>query len=227
MTRTAFMVLACLISPAAGVSAQGGAPAGRFEIGGGVTWVGHATLGPSDATETTPQGTPSPFFNTSSTLAAAPGLGVHVGVRITRRLEGEVLASVAKPVLRTTVSGDIETSATVTASETIAQYAVGGGVIYYLPYRLGSPKLLPFVSGSAGYLRQLHEGNTVVVTGQMYQLGGGVKYLFGARDRTRLKGLKAYGVRADAGLAARVKGAAFDTGAKYSPALAASLFVRY
>jgi hypothetical protein len=224
MTRTAFIVLACLISPAAGVSAQDSTPAGRFEVGGGVTWVGHATLGPSDATETTPQGTPSPFFNTSSTLAAAPGAGVHVGVRLTRRIEAEVLASVMKPVLRTTVSGDIETSATVTASETIAQYTVGGGVIYYLPYRLGSPKLMPFVSGSAAYLRQLHEGNTLVVTGQMYQVGGGVKYLLGVRDRSWLK---AYGVRADAGLAARVKGVAFDAGAKYSPSLAASLFARF
>ncbi|HEV3062241.1 MAG TPA: hypothetical protein VGY48_28590 [Vicinamibacterales bacterium] len=224
MTRTALMVLACLIPPAAGVSAQDGAPAGRFEVGGGITWVGRATLGPSDATETTPQGTPSPFFNTSSTLAAAPGVGVHVGVRITRRIEADVLASVTKPVLRATVSGDIETSATVTASETISQYTVGGGVIFYLPYRLGSPKLLPFVSGSAAYLRQLHGGNTLVVTGQMYQLGGGVKYLLGVRDRSWLK---AYGVRADAGLAARVKGVAFDAGAKYSPSLAASLFARF
>jgi hypothetical protein len=224
MTRTAFMVLACLIPPAAGVSAQDAAPAGRFEVGAGITWVGHATLGPSDATETTPQGTPSPFFNTSSTLDAAPGVGVHVGVRITRRIEAEVLASVTKPVLRATVSGDIETSATVTASETISQYTVGGGIIFYLPYRLGSPKLLPFVSGSAAYLRQLHDRNTLVVTGQMYQLGGGVKYLLGVRDRSWLK---AYGVRADAGLAARVKGVAFDAGAKYSPSLAASLFARF
>jgi hypothetical protein len=51
-----------------------------------------------------------------------------------------------------------------------------------------------------------------------------VKYLFSARPASRFKG---YGLRAEAGVAARVDGVAFDSGAHYSPWAAASIFARF
>jgi hypothetical protein len=52
-------------------------------------------------------------------------------------------------------------------------------------------RLAPFVSGGAGYLRQLHEDRTFAETGQLYYAGGGARYwLHGGRGRTRPVGIR-------------------------------------
>ena len=52
---------------------------------------------------------------------------------------------------------------------------------------------MPFVSGGGGYLRQIDEENSDLVTGTEIHGGGGVKYWFGSGGR-RL------GLRFDAGV---------------------------
>jgi hypothetical protein len=111
----------------------------------------------------------------------------------------------------------------VTATEEIRQYVIGGGVLWYLPMRR-SPKVTPFVTGNVAYLRQLHETRTLVETGQLYRVSGGVKYLLKSRSGSAFKG---YGLRAEGGFAVRVHGVAFDSSAHYSPWVAASLFARF
>ena len=46
---------------------------------------------------------------------------------------------------------------------------------WQLPIRIGR-RLAPFVTGGAGYLRQLHEDRTLAETGQIYYAGGGARY---------------------------------------------------
>jgi hypothetical protein len=171
-------------------AAQGRVPAGRFEIGGGIEWLGTSTLGASAATETTPTGGSSTLFSTSTSLMSA---------------------------------GDIEASGTVTATEDVRQYVIGGGALWYVPLQT-SPKLTPFVTGNVAYLRQLHETRTLVESGQLYRVSGGVKYLLKTRSGSSFKG---YGLRAEGGFEARVKGVAFDSAAHYSPWMAASVFARF
>jgi hypothetical protein len=213
--------LVTLVARAA--SAQSSPLPGRVEVGAGVDWIGAASMGSGNATETTPSGGSTPIFSTSTSLRAAAGVRANVSVRIFTRLEAEVLASWAKPALETTIANDIEDGAGTTARESITQYTIGGGALWYLPFSPAGSKLAWFVDGSAAYLRQLHEGQTLVVSGQMYRAGGGVKYLFGSRS-SRLKG---FGVRADAALVVRVNGVAVSSGALYSPAAGASFFVRF
>lgn len=223
MRRAALCVLLVSSASWANVEAQSVIPAGRIEVGAGVEWIGQAALGTIDATETTPAGPPAVLFTTSSVLAGSLGLDAHIGVRVTRSIEAEIVGSRSKPQLRTTISNDIE-AAPVVATDTITQYVVGGGVLWYLPFRIGPPDLRPFVDGSAAYVRQLHEGNTLVDTGQLYRVNGGVKLFFPAHSASWFKG---YGVRAEAGLGARVKGVAFDSSVRYAPAAAASIFMRF
>jgi hypothetical protein len=223
--RASAVLLVCGLATfvARAASAQSDPLPGRVEVGGGVDWIGRASMGSSNATETTPSGGSAPIFNTTTSLNGAAGVHANVSVRVYKRLEAEVLASWAKPALETTISNDIEGGPGTTARETITQYTIGGGALWYLPFAPAASKLAWFVDGSAAYLRQLHQGETLVVTGQMYRAGGGVKYLFSSRP-SRLKG---FGVRADAALVVRVNGVAFGSGALYSPAAGASLFVRF
>lgn len=199
-------------------------PAGRLELGGGVIWIGSASVGSSDAAESTPSGGLSPIFKTSSTLNGAGGLRIHAGFRLTRSIDLEALASFSKPTLETAATGDIENAPNVTASETVKQYIIGGGVLWYVPVKSMSSRLRPFVGGHAAYLRQLHESDTLAVTGQSYEIGGGVKYFVPVQRRSRVKG---YGVRGDAGVAARRNGVFFDTTTRFAPTVAGSIFIRF
>jgi len=219
VTRAAALA-ACAFAVCAS-TARAQDPNSRVDFGAGIRWAGHANLGSATATETTGSGSTSPLFSTSSELSGAAGFGVNIDVRVARRVEAVAIATFAKPTIHTTISNDIESSGSVTASETVKEYAFGGGALVYLPR--GNARLRPFAAGTVAYLRQLHESNTLVATGTAFQFGGGVKYLFGSR-RGRFKGL---GVRAEAAVEGRRKGVAFDSRTLFSPVVAASLFARF
>jgi opacity protein-like surface antigen len=198
------------------------ASGGRFEIAGGVTWTGHLSLGAAAATETAPGGRFT-LFSTSSELTAAPGVDVRVGVRITPAFEVEASSSYARPRLQTAVSGDAEGAPPVTASESVHQYIVDGDIIAnLLRWRMGN-RATPFVLAGAGYAHELHENQTLAVSGQRYFAGGGIRYLL----RSRPHGLKGVGVRADARALAQRKGIAFDNRLRVTPMVAASIFVGF
>jgi len=221
--RRATVLVAALLLLAAEASAQGTTPAGRVEVGAGIEWLGSSAFDTAAATETTSTGGFSTLFSTSSTLKSAVGFQAHLGVRVTERLEAQVIGAISDPSLSTTITGDIETTDTVTATDSIRQYVIGGGALWYFPVRR-SPRLTPFATGNIAYLRQLHETRTLVETGQLYRVSGGVKYLFASRSGSVVKG---YGLRAEGGFAVRVKGVAFDGGTHTSPWVAASLFARF
>lgn len=229
MRRTLFAACLLTLIAAAPSFAQGGVP-GRFEYGGGLIWLGSGSLGSRDANETTPTGSTSRLFSTSTTIASAPGVEGHIGFGVSPRFEVEAFASVAKPPLRTVVSNDIESPTGVTAVETVTQYLFGGGVVWYTPARSNrnvsprAPQLRPFLTAGAAYTRQLHESNTLAVTGQMFYGGAGVKYFF--RSRTT-KGFKGFGLRGEARIAAYRQGVALEDRIRYSPVLAASVFARF
>jgi hypothetical protein len=203
--------------------AQTGLP-GRLEIGGGVAWLGSASLGDADATETTGAGGQSTIFKTSTSLAASVALRLNAGYKMTDAFEVEGLASFGKPRLKTSVTNDIENASSVTVEETLSEYMFGGGLLWYLPIKQLPPRARIFIAGQVSYVRQLHEGNTLAETGREYELEGGLKMYF---PRQAASGLKGFGIRADAGLAVRTHGVFFDDRARYSPAVTGSVFVRF
>jgi opacity protein-like surface antigen len=196
---------------------------GRFELSAGPLWTGRASFGTALATETSASGGRFLLFSSSSELAAAAGVEGRIGVRLTPALQVEASSSYSRVPLRTTVSGDSDNGASAILSETIQQVTIDGGVVLHLRrWRFGG-RAVPFVAAGAGYLRQVHEGNTLAATGQMYRAGGGVNYLLMSHDRA----LKGIGIRGDVRAIVRRKGVAFDGRAHTSPAVAASVFFRF
>ena len=213
----------CGIGVPARALAQAADSPGRVEVGIGALWIGSQPLSTRAATETTATTGTSTLFNTASDLASAAGFSGRVGVRLSRRLAVEGEATFTQPVLRVAVSGDAEGAAAVTATETVQQFTVGGGVLWAVPGRW-SPRFAPFATAGGGYLRQLHEAATLVETGHYLQFGGGVNALLVSSRRFHTKGI---GVRAEVRAVVRSKGVAFDGGSKTSPAAGISLFVRF
>jgi len=145
-------------------------------------------------------------------------------VRLAGRLRAEVTASYSKPVLSTIVSGDVESAAGATASETITQIIVEGNLLFALTAENGARgRIAPFVSGGAGYLRQLHEGQTVVDTGRTLQAGGGARMVLRSSASSNLR----VGVRGDIRVIARTRGVSPDGVTHVAPAFGASIFVAF
>jgi hypothetical protein len=197
---------------------------GRFECAVGPVWLGQTSFGTSDATETAADGGRFRLFSASTALQSASGFEARVGVRMTRVVQAEAVAAYSLPVLTTRVSGDVEHAAPVSATEEIVRLTFQGALVIHLTARHVGHGGVPFVTTGAGYLRQLHEARTLVDAGETYHLGGGVKYLFLSRGAARVKGL---GVRAEVRAIAGTKGMAIDHRAHISPALAASIFLRF
>jgi hypothetical protein len=199
-------------------------PMPRFEVAIGSLWIGRQPLGTKSATETTGAGGSTPLFSTSSDLAGAAGIDGRIGIRVTQSIVAEAEASYLEPQLRIAISGDFEGAAAVTATETVQQVTIGGGVLWYLPNRAWTRRFAPFAMAGGGYLRQLHDQATLVETGRFYQFGGGLTYLLVSSRHFHTKGI---GARVDVRALIRSKGVAFDGGAKTSPAVGVSAFARF
>ncbi len=223
--RRAVWAAVAIVGVASPVAAQSSQAApGRVGVGFGLIWTGSQSLGSSDANETTGAGGDLVLFRTSSELTSRVGIEGRIGVRVWRSLEAEASGTYATPQIRTQISGDFEGAAPITATEKLQQFSIVGGVLWRLPSIGHGSKLTPFVAGGGGYLRQLHEGDILAESGQLYQLGGGVEYLFASPHNSAVKGI---GVRADARAVVRSKGVALDDGHSASPAFAASLYARF
>jgi len=216
------MMTIAMLGVALPASAQ--SPGGRIEVSGGIVWMGGASLGTRPATETAPGGGRFQLFSTDSSLEGAAGLSARVGASLSRTFQIDVDAAYVRPSLATVVSGDAEQAAGLTASERLQQITIGGELLAHLwKWPLGS-RGVPFVAAGAGYLRQLHESQTLAVNGRTYNVGGGVKFRLNRMEGRRLK---TFGVRLDVRAEARQRGVAFDDRLHVSPVLAASLFGRF
>ena len=163
-------------------------------------------------------------FSTTTRMAGAPTLQADVAFSFNRRwaVEGSVLKS--RPELRASISGDAEGAPALTVVERIDQYVIDARVVIMLDeVRLGQ-RTIPFATAGAGYLRQLHEGHTVIDEGRIYHVGGGLKHWLLARDRGLLK---AAGVRLDARLYVLTSGITFDDNPRPQGAISGSAFVTF
>jgi hypothetical protein len=217
-----FMMCAAMCAIVAAPARAQDAARGRFEIAAGVTWTGSMSLGTPAATETAPSGRFT-LFSTSTGLSSATGVEARVGVRLTPRVLVEASSAYSRPVLRAAVSGDVENGAPLTATDTLRQITVDGALVIDVMREERVHRASPFIIAGAGYLRQLHEGDTLAVNGQRYFAGGGVKLLLMSRAH-KLKGV---GLRADARALVQRHGASFDERVHTSPLLSASVFLRF
>jgi hypothetical protein len=224
LTAAALLLAGGVLLQSSAAFAQTADPPTRFEVAFGALWIGHQPLGTINANETVSDGSTTPLFSTTSDLAGVAGMDGRVGVRIARSFVAEAEASYLKPQLRIAISGDTEGAAPLTATETIQQFTVGGGVLWYVPNHGWSPRVAPFAMAGGGYLRQLHEQNTLVETGSFIQFGGGATYLLSSQPRFHTRGI---GARVDLRAIRRSGGVAFDGGGRTAPAFGLSAFVRF
>ena len=226
-TRYAALGLLTVCLRAVSADAQTGTRrlAGRMEASGGPIWMGAIPFGSTDATLTGAGGDRFRLFWTSSELLRATGLEVRVSHRVMRLVHAEISASYARPQLSTTVGSDVENGPSITAAEAITQVTLEGAGLVHLPFVLAGPRILPFVTAGAGYLRQLHEGNTLVQTGRTYHIGGGAKVVLLSRDDRHW--LKQVGARLDVRAEIRSGGIALDGRVHASPAVTAGIFGRF
>lgn len=145
---------------------------------GGI-WLGSYSLGSQDANlvANQPGGGPYTLFKSSSRVESTGGLDARVGWRATRMFTFEGGLTWSRPQLSTRLFSDVEGAADVTATEKTSQYIIEGAVLASLagPGRA----LVPFVRAGFGYLRELHDGNSLVETGTSVQVGGGATFWFG------------------------------------------------
>jgi len=186
---------------------------GTFELGGGIVWTRGYDAGNAIAEETRPgSGLPLTLFAVSGSVLDAPGAGAQLGIYLGRRVSVEAAFQYSRPILRAHVTSDFEAAPDTDADEKLTTYLVGGSLLYHF----GTGRFVPFLSGGGGYLRQLHEENSDLLTGTEIHAGGGVKYWLGT-------GGHRVGLRVDAQASARSKSVAFEQKRRIVPSVAAGL----
>lgn len=241
MRRVITVVLAasalCLgpgVASAAGGQAPGQAseasprPPGRsksFIVLGGIDWLGGMRLGTSAATltsNTTGRDSSFTLFDSEGRRMGAPAVSAGLGFHVTRDLALEGRFAYSRPDLRVYIRNDAEKNERLTfTGNRMSQYTVDAAAVYYLR-RLAFSKgrVTPFVQAGGGYLRQLHDGNLAIDTGQSYFGGGGVHYYLTTRRRGLVTGMA---IRADVRLCYQRKGYNFDGSGRAFPAAGAAL----
>ena len=194
-------------------SAAGGEPgrARSFEIVVGADLLTAQGLGTGTATMTSNNqaGTPYTYFMVTGTRTAAPAFRGRLGYNVTSMLTVEGGLVAGRGNIEGAVSSDVENASPLTVTERMSQLFVDVSLLAHLRNMTFSAGAgVPFVEAGAGYLRQAHQNNTALNTGQIFHFGGGVTYMFSRRPHSRLTGL---GFRADARLYVPRKGYTFGT----------------
>ena len=185
---------------------------GSIEAGGGGLFGAGFDMGARTAQLTTSAATTKfDLFTTESKVSSFPGASARIAYYLTPALSIEGSVRYARPKLSVRLAGDAESAPNVTATETASHYVFAGSLVADLRQAaFAGGRGVPFVSGGAGHLRELHEGNQLVETGLEYHVTGGLKYWLGTGSR-RL------GVRFEAGFSAREKGFDNDDGRRLLP----------
>ena len=229
--RTVLWCLMCLMVPvlAQTASAQGAAPptlrSHRVTVTGGVTWSGSYPVGTRSALLRSSVVGPSPppftLFSAASTVKSIAGVEGRVGFTLARNLAVEVGGAFARPRISVAISADPERASQTLEGEALEQFIIDAGAVWQLPARFGRAR--PFVTGGAGYLRQLHQDRTMVETGQVYYAGGGLRYWLRGGSGTG----GSVGLRADARAVWKKDGIDFENRARTFPTVSAFVFFEF
>jgi hypothetical protein len=194
----------------------------QVDLGGGL--LGGGALGAADANLRANATTLQPYrvFSSDTRFTPSPTFHVRAGYDLTRRLgvEGGVVFS--RPTVESSLANDIEGAPSLTVDERIDQYFLEGSVVFRLDEMRIGRSTVPFVAGGAGYLRQLHQGLTVIEEGHLFHLGGGLKHVLTLRNRGLVR---AAGLRADARVYLLTSGYTFDDGPRPHIAASGGLFL--
>lgn len=213
-------------APAAHAQDAASRPIRRPEVGASAGWLGGASLGAADAAlrGNSPAGDPFRLFAADSSFGATPLLQLRAGLGLTSRVGLEGGLTWSGPEIRTAVGNDIEGAPGLTLRERVSQYFFDATVVVAIDEWSVGGRLVPFAAGGAGYLRQLHEGRTVVEHGQVFHAGGGVKYWIMTRQTGRLR---ASGIRGDVRAYFTRGGVSYESGPRPRVAVSGGMFLAF
>ena len=221
----AVVLLAGMLSVTSYAHAQSGPP-GRFEIAFALGTTGSAGLDSNDATEKRPGGGTLQLFGVDASLQRSLTYGPRVDVRLTNLFHLEGGGSIGRGGLEVDVTDDFELPDDMTISEDVKQLLIDGGLLVQFRGSQSTARTLPFVTAGGGFFWDVHEGDTVSETGQLFYAGAGLKHAFLMHTQPRAS-LKALGIRLEGRLILRTGGAATDDNVHALPAFTAALFVRF
>lgn len=203
-----------------------GRPVGRVDITVGGGLLGGAELGSADANlrANDPARQSFRLFTTDSRFARVQVFHLHTGFAFNQRLALEGGLTWSRPNIQTSTRSDMEGAPPITMAEQVDQYFVDGSLLIMLDELRVGARMVPFVAAGGGYLRQLHEGQTVVEHGQVYHVGGGIKYRLLTRDSGVVR---AVGLRGDARAYLMRGGVAFEDGPRPHVAVSGAVFVGF
>ena len=223
-----------LVGAVVGLVIVGGAAAaaqpwpGRVEASAGAAWIEGAALGSQDALLTENVRTDPGrlrLFATESDFEAAPAVEARLGFRVSSVFTVEGHFGYARPRVVTRISDDFEGAPATMATATLSQYIVDASLVAHLTGASARDgRLVPFVIGGAGYLRQLHQGARVVGSGTILHVGGGLKYLMRRTPERRLKGV---GVRGDVQIQIQRNGVDIEDRQRTAASGGASVFLLF
>lgn len=221
-------IVVLLAVAAAPSSAQtvGARPAPRIEVEAGGGLIGGTDLGRGDANLRASATARQPFrlFTADSRFERAPTVHLRAAVPLGLRFALEGGVTRGRPEIRTSLTADAESAAPRTSVEQVDQYVFDASLLWMLDaLRLGD-RLVPFVVGGGGYLRQLHEGRTLIEHGQIYHAGGGIKYWLLSRATGVVRSA---GLRGDARVLVVRGGISFDDRPRPHAAVSGGLFVGF
>ena len=194
------------------------ASAQAIEVGVALAFTGGYGAGSVAANETrnpSTGSTPLTLFQTDSRVLSAPGVNVHAGMSVTRRLFVFGDFQYSRPRLRTHLSADFEGAPDTNADTTVSSYLFGAGV----EYRFTAGTWVPFVSGGAGQVREVPEGGEVLTSVDVHA-GGGVR-------RALTHGRHPLGLRGEVLATFRSRGVGFDSNHHVVPSVSAGVTWRF
>jgi hypothetical protein len=209
-----------VFAEAAVVEAQAAGP--TYEIGGGFRRVESMSLGARDANETTGAGGEFRLFRSESQFDALHGFEARFGSRVTDRIWVSLVGSFGQTNLTVQLSDDVEDIPDVTVSESIRQFTFEGEALVHVPRWRAGMRTAPFLSAGVGYVRHLHENETLAEQGLSMHTGVGVNVALGA---PRASG--GAGLRFDVRLVLLSRGAALDDDLHAAPSFGVSAFTRF
>lgn len=218
--RCRLLMLLCMLAAHARAAHAQNQSTNPYEVAAGVRWNGVVKFDASTATLTTASPDRFRLFAASNELERAIGLDVRIGRRIAQKIRAEVALSYTTPVLSSSISSDAENAAPIVATDSIRQAAIEGGGVFDLFQR---PRASFFATGGAGYVRELHEGNTLAQSGRLVYAGGGARLPFGGRGGSSRREA---GLRVDARAVVRTGDIMLDRRTHVSPVVVVTFFVR-
>lgn len=214
-SRTGLLTLALLVPATA--FAQPSAERG-IEVGGNLRWLTGMTFKDVNASEGAFGGATRTVFKSSTTLEPAACVEGRVAFGLLSALDVEAAVAFGRTHLTTRLTGDAE-AADAEASEPVTEYLLEGGVAAHLArWRRG--RAVPFVSAGVGYMRQLHDGHTLVEGGQTWYAGGGLRY----QKNQAGHGFRSAGVRLELRATILTGALTVDGGTHLMPAVIAGIF---